>query len=50
VPNAAQNPIPAADNAAPPPPPPPSNDGPFGFVKRTVNSITDIGRGAIGGN
>ena len=50
APNAAQNPIPAADNAAPPPPPPPSNDGPFGFVKRTVNSITDIGRGAIGGN
>lgn len=41
---------PVAETA--PPPTPPSNDGPLGFVKRTVNSvgstITNIGRGATG--
>ena len=42
---------PAAGPDTPPSPPPsPQNDGAFGFVKRTVNSITDIGRGALGGN
>ena len=30
---------------APPPPPPPASDGPFGFVKRSVNSVGS----AIGG-
>lgn len=42
---------PAAGPDTPPSPPPsPQNDGAFGFVKRTVNSITDISRGALGGN
>jgi hypothetical protein len=42
---------PAAGPDTPPSPPPsPQNDGAFGFVRRTVNSITDIGRGALGGN
>jgi hypothetical protein len=42
---------PAAGPDTPPSPPPsPQNDSAFGFVKRTVDSITDIGRGALGGN
>jgi hypothetical protein len=47
-------PPPAAPVAAEasPPPPPAQNDGAFGFMKRTVNSVgstlTNIGRGAMG--